>query len=75
MGNNGSIPFTINRIRMRAEYFFTPNLGVEGEWLRDKYGESPAFDQAGAPRELQRATAMGSLFTGVLDTGRIGFGP
>ena len=32
---------------MRAEYFFTPNLGLEGEWLRDKYSESPAFDQAG----------------------------
>ena len=47
MGNTSSIPFTINRTRMRAEYFFTPNLGLEGEWLRDKYSESPAFDQAG----------------------------
>ncbi len=47
MGNNGSIPFTINRTRMRAEFFFTPNLGVEGEWLRDKYSESAAFAQAG----------------------------
>ena len=48
MGNDGSIPFTINRTRVRAEYSFTPHVGLEGEWLRDVYGESPAFDQAGA---------------------------
>jgi hypothetical protein len=48
MGNHGSLPFSINRIRMRAEYFFTPNLGLEAEWLQDKYIERPAFDQAGA---------------------------
>ena len=47
MGNDGSIPFTINRIRALAEYFVTPRWGLEFEWLWDKYGESPAFDQAG----------------------------
>lgn len=47
MGNKGSIPFTLNRTRMRAEFFFTANVGLEGEWLRDKYAEGQAFDQAG----------------------------
>jgi hypothetical protein len=47
MGNEGSIPFSINRTRIRAEYFLTANLGLEGEWLRDKYLERFAFDQAG----------------------------
>lgn len=47
MGNNGSIPFTINRVRLRAEFGVAQSLGVVGEWLRDRYGEKPAFDQAG----------------------------
>ncbi|MGH9367225.1 MAG: hypothetical protein ACRD3M_06095 [Thermoanaerobaculia bacterium] len=47
MGNGGSIPFTINRVRARAEYGIRPNIGVVGEWLRDQYSEDPAFDQAG----------------------------
>ncbi len=47
MGNSGSIPFTINRTRMRAEFFLTANIGLEAEWLRDIYNEQPAFDQAG----------------------------
>ena len=47
MGNHGSIPFSINRTRIRAEYFFTANLGLEGEWLRDIYNERFVFDQAG----------------------------
>jgi hypothetical protein len=48
MQNDGSIPFTINRVRVRAEYAVGPNIGVVGEWLRDQYGEKPAFDQAGS---------------------------
>jgi hypothetical protein len=48
MQNNGSIPFTINRVRARAEYAFGGNIGVVGEWIRDQYGEKPAFDQAGS---------------------------
>jgi hypothetical protein len=47
MENRGSIPFTVNRTRARAEYFLTPNIGLEGEWMWDKYGESPASEQAG----------------------------
>ena len=47
MNNNGSIPFTINRVRVLAEYFFLQNLGATFEWLFDKYDERPAFDQAG----------------------------
>jgi hypothetical protein len=45
--NGGSIPFTIDRARVRAEFALTQNLGVAGEWLRDKYDETIAFDQAG----------------------------
>ncbi|MEX0880344.1 MAG: hypothetical protein WEF99_06910 [Thermoanaerobaculia bacterium] len=47
MENGGSIPFTVNRTRVRAEYFVTEHVGLAGEWLWDKYGEQPAFDQAG----------------------------
>ncbi|HYX19730.1 MAG TPA: porin, partial [Thermoanaerobaculia bacterium] len=47
MNNNGSIPFTVQRIRAMAEYFFTKNWGVDFEWLQDKYDERIAFDQAG----------------------------
>lgn len=47
MNNNGSIPFTVQRIRALAEYFFTKNVGLDFEWLQDKYDERVAFDQAG----------------------------
>ena len=47
MNNNGSIPFTVDRIRVLAEYFFTKNVGLDFEWMRDKYDERVAFDQAG----------------------------
>ena len=47
MNNNGSIPFTVDRIRVLAEYFFTKNIGADFEWMRDKYDERVAVDQAG----------------------------
>ena len=47
MNNNGSIPFTVGRVRVLAEYFFTKNLGADFEWLQDKYTERVAFGQAG----------------------------
>ncbi len=47
MNNNGSIPFTVDRIRVLAEFFFLQNLGLDFEWLQDKYNERVAFDQAG----------------------------
>ncbi len=47
MNNNGSIPFTVDRARVLAEYFFLQNLGATFEWLDDKYTERVAFDQAG----------------------------
>ena len=47
MNNNGSIPFTVDRVRVLAEWFFLKNLGVDFEWLDDKYKERIAFDQAG----------------------------
>jgi hypothetical protein len=47
MNNNGSIPFTVDRARVRAEFDFITKLGVVFEWLNDKYNERDAFDQAG----------------------------
>jgi hypothetical protein len=47
MNNNGSIPFTFNRARALAEFFFLEELGLTVEWLLDKYEERVAFDQAG----------------------------
>ncbi len=47
MNNNGSIPFTFNRARALAEFFFIHNLGLTLEWNLDKYEERVAFDQAG----------------------------
>jgi hypothetical protein len=46
MTNTGSIPFTINRMRARAEVAVRPGIGVVGEWTRDQYSERAAFDQA-----------------------------
>jgi len=48
MNNNGSIPFTVDRFRVVADWFFLKNLGATFEWLDDKYSERAAFDQAGA---------------------------
>ncbi|MFY9549562.1 MAG: hypothetical protein WAU32_00295 [Thermoanaerobaculia bacterium] len=47
MNNNGSIPFTVDRARVLAEYFFLQNLGATFEWLDDKYTERIALGQAG----------------------------
>jgi hypothetical protein len=47
MNNNGSIPFTVDRFRVLAEYFVLQNVGLDFEWLQDKYNERVAFDQAG----------------------------
>jgi hypothetical protein len=47
MNNNGSIPFTVDRARVRAEFDFVKTLGLVFEWLNDKYNERDAFDQAG----------------------------
>ena len=48
MNNNGSIPFTVDRFRVLAEYFFLKNLGATFEWLRRQvHASGSAFDQAG----------------------------
>jgi hypothetical protein len=47
MNNNGSIPFTFNRARALAEFFFIQELGLTLEWNLDQYEERVAFDQAG----------------------------
>jgi hypothetical protein len=47
MNNKGSLPFTVDRARVRAEVDFIKTLGLVLEWLNDKYKEGVAFDQAG----------------------------
>jgi hypothetical protein len=44
--NNGSIPFTVQRARARAEYAVLKDWGLAFEWLKDSYNERAAFDQA-----------------------------
>ena len=37
--NSGNVPFTLERIKLRAEVTLTSNLSAVGEWWRDKYVE------------------------------------
>jgi len=48
--NDGSIPFTMDRYRLRAGYDFVAHAGVVLEWSKDKYEETPAFGQYDAKR-------------------------
>ncbi len=38
--NHGDLPFTATRSRLALAFDFTKNLGLLGEWARDKYEES-----------------------------------
>lgn len=38
--NDGSYPFTMNRVRVLADYQFIEKLGIVGEWSWDKYEEN-----------------------------------
>lgn len=45
--NEGSLPFTVDRVRTRVAYDFLTNVGVAAEWNRDNYDEavpSGAYD-------------------------------
>jgi hypothetical protein len=48
--NEGSIPFTMNRIRLRAGYDAFTHAGVVVEWSKDRYQETAAFGQYDAKR-------------------------
>ncbi len=54
MNNNGSIPFTVDRFRVVADYFFLKNLGATFEWLDDKYREASGVRPGRRARGLQR---------------------
>jgi hypothetical protein len=45
--NGGSIPFTVERARVRAEVGVAAHWSAVGEWWHDNYDENAAFDQAG----------------------------
>jgi len=38
--NSGTLPFTLNRHRVRATFDFKGHTGIAAEWDRDKYSES-----------------------------------
>jgi hypothetical protein len=45
--NGGSIPFTVERARVRGEFGVSSHWSAVGEWWHDNYDENAAFDQAG----------------------------
>jgi hypothetical protein len=48
--NSGTLPFTINRHRLRATWDFKGHTGIAAEWDRDKYAESLSFADFDASR-------------------------
>ncbi|HEY4641203.1 MAG TPA: hypothetical protein VII75_07645, partial [Thermoanaerobaculia bacterium] len=48
--NTGTLPFTINRHRVRATFDFKGHTGIAAEWDRDKYTESLSFADFDASR-------------------------
>jgi hypothetical protein len=48
--NEGSIPFDMNRHRIRFLADFFTHAGITAEWARDKYEEVPAYGQFDADR-------------------------
>jgi hypothetical protein len=48
--NEGSIPFTMDRYRVRAGYDFVSHAGVVVEWSKDKYDENATFGNYDAKR-------------------------
>ncbi len=48
--NEGSLPFSVDRWRMRSVYDFRTHYGIAAEWSRDRYDEEPAYGQFAADR-------------------------
>jgi len=48
--NTGTLPFTINRHRIRTTWDFKGHTGLAAEWDRDKYSESLSFADFDASR-------------------------
>jgi hypothetical protein len=48
--NEGSIPFSVDRYRMRFVYDFLAHAGIAAEWNRDNYDEDAPFGQFDADR-------------------------
>jgi hypothetical protein len=48
--NSGTLPFTINRHRIRTTWDFKGHTGLAAEWDRDKYSESLSFADFDASR-------------------------
>lgn len=48
--NEGTLPFSVDRWRMRTVYDFKTHYGLAAEWSRDRYEEEPAYGQFDADR-------------------------
>lgn len=48
--NEGTLPFNVDRWRMRTVYDIRANYGIAAEWSRDRYEEEPAYGQFAADR-------------------------
>jgi hypothetical protein len=48
--NDGSIPFTLDRNRVRLYADVATHFGVVGEWANDDYDESSPFGEYSADR-------------------------
>lgn len=48
--NEGTLPFSVDRWRMRSVYDFRTHYGIAAEWSRDRYEEAPAYGQFAADR-------------------------
>jgi hypothetical protein len=48
--NEGTLPFNVDRWRMRTVYDIRTNYGIAAEWSRDRYEEEPAYGQFAADR-------------------------
>lgn len=48
--NEGTLPFDVDRYRIRAVYDFRADAGIAAEWARDNYEEGPAYGRFNADR-------------------------
>jgi hypothetical protein len=48
--NEGTLPFSVDRWRMRTVYDIKANYGIAAEWSRDRYEEEPSYGRFDADR-------------------------
>ena len=61
MNNNGSIPFTVGRTRVLAEFFFTQNIGADLRVAPGRLRRARGLRPGGPPGQLQRKPLLRRL--------------